>query len=145
MAAINTTNTFSPDAVLGGPIVHALHGKLGSSFTAPMQIERGQTIYYGKENNVPTFHQSARPNFRPVLAAEAVAVYKCEQTMSVPVVIAGRCMVNMGVGARPLNKGPGELINAGDGVTYSTIHETNHIRAHATNVPMDVFMRTFAA
>lgn len=139
------SNTFSPDAVLGGPIVHALHGKLGSSFTAPMQIERGQTVYYGKEGNVPTFHEEVRPNFRPVLAAEAVAVYKCEQSISVPVVLGGRCMVNMGRLGTPMNKGPSEHINAGFGMTYSTIHETNHIRAHANNVPMDVFMRTFAA
>lgn len=153
------TNTFSPDAVLGGPIVHALRGKLSlnGDLQPPCQIERGETlIYVGALNGrntggIPHFYKCTETNAKffedndlakVVVAAEAVSISKSEEIVSVPVVLGGRCMVTFSLDKKTGTKsfGSGEFMEGPP--NFLTIHENNVLKP-GKETTLDLFMQDF--
>ena len=144
------SNTFSPDAVLGGPIVHALRGKLCDNFKAtPCSINKGQKLYYGidEDDNSLAFADSdglARAKlkeYRPVVAAEAVQIYNSETHVSIPVVVAGRCDFEFHNGNTPIISSQSQTFTE-ENLKFRFIHTGTRAPINKTTT-VDVYMEKF--
>ena len=149
------TNTFSPDAVLGGPIVHALRGDL-VGFRPPTDIHKGDILWYGrsKTSGRPAFSGTfgAIDSGRAVVAAEAVQIYASQQSVSIPVVVSGRCDLNFlsekkdntfrSKHSQTINP---QFGNVSTNLQFRFIHSGTVVHGGGKKSTLDVFMESFAA
>lgn len=145
--------TFSPDAVLGGPIVHALRGKL-CGFPSPCAIDKGQVLFYGKAKDdgsnafaLLEMGTLSLNNKRMVVAAEAVQVYVSETHVSIPVIVSGRCDLQYESPTSTFSKQSEEfLLRPGQGASehmrFRFIHAGTQVSANKKTT-VDVYMEKF--
>lgn len=148
------TNTFSPDAVLGGPIVHALRGDL-VGIRPPVDIHKGDLLWYGRSTTSgrPAFsmNKTSISDSRAVLAAEAVQIYASQQSVSIPVVVAGRCDFNYKSKKKQntfRTKQSQTISPTTDGMEnlqFRFVHSGTVVPGGGKKTTLDVFMESFAA
>lgn len=148
------TNTFSPDAVLGGPIVHALRGDI-VAMRLPVDVHKGNILWYGrsKTSRRPAFSGTfdAIDNARAVVAAEAVQIYASQQSVTIPVVVAGRCDLNFKSEKKDntFRTKQSQTINPQFDTTttnlqFRFIHSGTVVHGGGKKSTLDVFMESFA-